>query len=284
MQDSRAILFGLVVLSLCSACSDGAANPKARADYTGAPPAKLSCVPNLDGKIDASEIQPAIGVPLSYLVSPAGTQRTVNVAGTVDSHGKHYWDMSVDYASDQLAHIEPTAIAGKWYEKSFPADAFVAPFDTADTVEQILREDDKAVYLLGLASHDKSPPEGQTLLIYDKPVSLLEFPLQPGVKFVSTGTVQNGKLRGLPYAGKDIYEVSDDAIGELKLPQLTFTQVHRIRTKVTNQPAVGTSTTQEQVSFYFECFAEVARITSLPNETAADFTTASEVRRLGIDR
>ena len=282
MHATRTLVLGFAVLSLCAACSDGAPNPTTRGSYTGAPPQKLSCVPNLDGRIDAKEIQPAIGVSLSYLVSPAGTQRPVDVAGEVDSKGTHYWDMSVDYASDQVADIEPTKLQGKWYEKSFPTDAFVAPFDAAGSVEQILREDDKAVSLLGLASHDKDPPEGRTLLVYQQPVSLLRFPIQPGQKFVSTGTIQNGTLRGLPYAGKDIYEVSDDATGELKLPDFTFTQVHRIRTKVTNQPAVGASSSQEQVSFYFECFAEVARITSVQNETKADFTTASEVRRLGI--
>jgi len=283
MHDLRTLVLCSAALLLCAACSDGAANPKARGAYTGPPPQTLSCVPNLDGRIDATEIQPAIGVTLSYLVSPPGTERTVNVAGTLDSKGNHYWDMSVDYASDQLAHIEPMAIAGKWYEASFPKDAFVAPFDPAGSIEQILREDDQAVRLLGLASEKKDPSDGRTLLVYQQPVSLLKFPLSPGEKFVSTGTIQNGTLHGLPYAGKDIYKVSDDATGELKLPQLTFTQVHRVRTKVTNQPSVGTSTTQEQVSFYFECFSEVARITSLQNETKADFTTASEVRRLGID-
>lgn len=282
MQPSRTFLPGLVVLSLCAACSDGGANPKARGAYTGPSPQKLSCVPNLDGQIDASELQPAIGVTLSYLVSPAGTQRMVDVAGAVDAKGNHYWDMSVDYASDQLARIEPMKIAGKWYEKSFPKDAFVAPFDAAGSIEQILSEDDQAVHLLGLASKKKDPSDGQTLLVYQQPVSLLKFPLKPGEKFTSTGTIVNGMLHGLPYAGKDTYEVSDDATGELKLPQLTFTQVHRVRTKLTNEPAAGTSTTQEQVSFYFECFSEVARITSLQNETKKDFTKASEVRRLGF--
>ena len=34
-----------------------------------------------------------------------------------------------------------------------------------------------------------------------------------------------------------------------------------------------------QISFLFECFGEVARATSQPNETNQDFTTAAEVRR-----
>ncbi len=277
------VLASVVLAVACAACSDGTPNPTTRQAYTGAPPQALSCVPNLDGQIDAAELQPAIGVTLSYLVSPAGQQRPVDLVGQQNAQGDHLWDMSVDYASDQLATIEPTAIAGKWYEGSFPTDAFVAPFDAAGSVEQILREDDQGVWLLGLASREQDPPEGRTLLAYDQPVALLRFPIKPGESFVSTGTIKNATLRGLPYAGKDIYEVSDDATGILRLPQITFTQVHRLRTKVTNQPAVGASTSQQQVSFYFECFAEVARITSLPNESATDFTTASEVRRLGFN-
>jgi hypothetical protein len=35
-----------------------------------------------------------------------------------------------------------------------------------------------------------------------------------------------------------------------------------------------------QTSFFFECFGEVARATSQPNETQDDFTTAAELRRL----
>jgi hypothetical protein len=286
MQSPR---LGLVPLALglaflCAACSDAPNYAPSRQNYTAGPSQQLSCVPNLDGVIDANELQPDIGVPLSYLVSPAGKERTVDVAGTVDANGDHQWDMSIDYATDQAAHIEAQTISGKWYASSFPDSAFVVPFDVADTTEQVLSEDDDALSLLGLASHDPNPSSGKTLIVYQTPVTLLTFPLKPGVAFTSTGTIVNGMLDGLPYAGKDVYSVSDDAIGELILPQVTFSQVHRVRTTVTNEPAVGANTSQEQVSFYFECFSEVARATSLPNETAANFTTASEVRRLGFNQ
>lgn len=284
MQRALVFSFALALAVTTAACSDAANHAPSRQDYTGGPSQKLSCVPNLDGVIDASELGPDIGVPLSYLVSPPGTERTVDVAGTVDANGNHHWDMSIDYASDQVAHIEAASISGKWYASSFPSSAFVVPFDAADTTEQILSEDDHALSLLGLASHDPNPSSGKTLLVYQAPVTLLTFPLKPGVKFTSTGTIVNGMLDGLPYAGKDVYSVADDAIGELVLPQVTFSQVHRVRTTVTNEPAVGKTTSQEQVSFYFECFSEVARITSLPNETKANFTTASQVRRLGFDQ
>ena len=83
---------------------------------------------------------------------------------------------------------------------------------------------------------------------------------------ISTGTIQTATLRGLPYAGNDIYEVSVDGSGEALLPSLTFTQVHRVRTRVTVAPAVGARTSRRQVSLFFECFAEVVRATSKPDD------------------
>ncbi len=94
--------------------------------------------------------------------------------------------------------------------------------------------------------------------------------------------MQNGTLRGLPYAGRDTYEVSIDAAGQLILPDLTFTQALRSRTHLTVEPAVGPNVSTRQTSWLFECFGEVARATSLDNEPNDDFTTTSELRRLGL--
>ncbi len=53
-----------------------------------------------------------------------------------------------------------------------------------------------------------------------------------------------------------VYTSREEAIGELALPDFTFEQVFMIRTKVTLQPAVGQSVSQQQVSFLFECFGD----------------------------
>ena len=264
-------------------CGDNKTRAPVYGDYTGAPPTTLECVPNLDGKIEASEVRPAIGTPISYLVSPATATRPVNIAGGPDKNGQLSWSFDTDYADDQVATVMPQAITGKWYETSFPPDAFVTPFDAGGTVDNIARQTDQSLLLLGVASDDQSPAEGQTLLIYDNPVEILRFPIQPGTEFVSTGVVQNGTLRGLPYAGKDVYEVRVDAEGSVVLPSLWFQQAFRVRTKVTVQPAVGASTSRRQVSYFSECFAEVVRATSLPDEPNEDFTTAAELRRIGFN-
>ena len=250
--------------------------------YDAGIPAPLACVPNLDGQIDSNEIQPAIGIPLSYLVSPSGTTRTVDVAGTVDSNNHTVWDFSVSYANDQDAQIQAQPLAGKWYAGSFPGGGFVVAQDAGDRLEGVIVYDAKGYHLLGLASTEQSPPEGQTLYVYDAPVDIFQFPLKPGQSFTTTGNVTNATLRGLPYAGRDTYAVSVDAAGTLILPSITFTQALRVRTTVTATPAAGQAQTTKQVSFVFECFGEVARATSQTGESQDNFTTAAEVRRLGL--
>ena len=69
----------------------------------------------------------------------------------------------------------------------------------------------------------------------------------------------------------------------IKLPGITFTQALRVRTHVTAAPAAGASVSKWQVSFLYECFGEIARATSENGETQADFTTAAEVRRYGLE-
>jgi hypothetical protein len=275
--------FVLILVALVSlGCSDNKSEAPTRGSYLGPEPSTLTCVPNLDGKIDSSEVQAAIDIPISYLVSPAGEDRAVDVAGLVGTDGTFRWDFGTDFATDQIAKITPGTITGKWYEASFPPDAFVTPFDAGGSVENVLVQDDQSLWLLGLASREPSPPEGKTLVVYQAPVELLRFPIQPGTEFVSVGKIENGMIRGLPYAGTDTYETLMDGIGEITLPALVFTQAHRVRTRVTLAPAVGASTSRRQVAWYFECFAEVVRATSKPDEPEADFTVAAEVRKIGL--
>jgi hypothetical protein len=271
-------LLPLLLLS----CGDNQTHPPEHSAYDGGVPAPLACVPNLDGKIEAKELQTAVGIPLSYLVSPQGKTRTVDLAGKTDDQGHLTWDFSVDYADDQAAKLEASPIAGKWYASSFPQSAYVVAFDAGDRVEGVYVYDTTGYHLLGLASTVENPPEGKTLYVYDAPVDVFRFPIAPGQSYTSVGTVKNATLRGLPFAGTDSYQVTVDAAGTLSLPSITFTQALRVRTNLTVTPAAGTAVTTKQVSFMFECFGEVARATSQNNETQNDFTTAAEVRRLGL--
>jgi hypothetical protein len=206
----------------------------------------------------------------------------VDLVGTVDGSGKRTWSWGTSLASDATVQIEAVPLTGKWYASSFPGGVFVTPFNAGDTLEAVYHQDDQALWLHGIASTQPSPPEGKTLYAYSQPIAVTKFPLTVGASWTSTGTVINGTFRGLPYASQDTYELSDDATGQLVLPDLTFTQAHRIRSKVTIVPAAGETVSTLQTSFFFECFGEVARATSQTNETSQDFTTAAEVRRFGL--
>ena len=264
-----------------SGCDDNLSIPS-RKPASGPEVQPLACIPNLDGKIDSKELAAAIGVPVHYVVSPPGTPRVVDLAGKKGKGGHFAWALSSDYADDESLVITPVLAKDQWYATSFPADAFVTPFDAGQRVDSIGRLTDQGLQLLGLASHLEAPAEGKTLLLYNPPIDLLRFPIAPGQTFVSAGQITNGTFRGLQYAGKDTYEVTVDGIGSIDLPSFAFDEVHRVRTKVTVEPSVGAAQTQLQVSFFAECFGEVARATSAAGETNPDFTQTAELRRLGF--
>lgn len=275
------VLLSLALLA--AACGDNLTLPPEREPATSEDPAELACTPDGDGVIERSELAAAIGVPIGYLVSPPGAERPVDLRGTPGDDGATAWDLSIDYADDRALRVTPQTPAGAWYEASFPEEgAFVTPLDPEGRNVSIgvLRED--GLYLLGVASAEADPPEGRTLLVYQEPILTLALPVVVGNQHVAVGTIEDGLIQGLPYAGRDVYEVEVDALGSLDLPQLSFDQVHRVTTKVTVEPVVGESVVQRQVSFYAECFAEVARATATDGEDEALFTAASELRRLGL--
>ncbi|MBX3216276.1 MAG: hypothetical protein KF850_29825 [Labilithrix sp.] len=282
MRRTSLPLLGSALVVVVAACGDNETPPPEKNAYASAEPEPLPCVPNLDGKIEARELSPQLGVTATYLVSPAGTERAVDLVGT-ERDGKRSWSLGLDFADDQVARIAAQKLEGKWYAAEFAGltDAFVTPIDAGGLTEGVYTHDESAFSLHGVASASPDGPN-KTLLKYDRPIALYRFPLAPGVTYSTTGEVRNGTFRGLPYAGRDTYEVRVDAAGELSLPDFTVTQALRVRTKVTISPAAGQVTTQRQTSFLFECLGELARATSKLDEPDEDFTTATELRRLGL--
>jgi len=282
---ARRIAAGAAIVwgALFGGCEDNLTHPVAPDAYVGPDVVELTCVPNLDGEIGATELAPTTGVPVSYLVSPAGATRAVDPVGVVDAGGRRVWDLTLP-DGDPTIQVVARPIGETWYAAEFPSDAISVPLDAAQTIDAIYRHDaGRQVFeLLGLASREEQPAEGKTLWHYEAPVVLYRFPLKDGARWTSVGEVRNGLVRGLPYAGRDTYEVEVAGSGRLELPDATFTQVLRVRNHLVSQPAVGAVSSRWQISFLFECFGEVARMTSASGEASADFTSAAEVRRFGL--
>jgi hypothetical protein len=270
----------ILPLIVLVACSDEATSLPPDAAYAADGQAPLPCVPVLNGMITSSELQVAIGASERFLVSPPNTTEPVDLDGTVDSSGQRVWNWSTSLATDEDFKLTPVTLAGKWYAGSFPDGQFVLPIDPADQTEGVYVHNDQAILLLGIASTEENPAAGKTLVVYETPVILYQFPITVGASWMSSGTSKNATLLGLPYAGTDTYATQVEASGQLVLPDFTFTQVLQVSTLVTIAPVAGETSTQRQVSFLFECFGEVARATSQQNETNADFKVASQIRRL----
>jgi hypothetical protein len=268
-------------------CAERTNPPADREAYAATALESPLCLPDLDGRITSSEIGAAFGVPVSYLISPGGTEREVDLLGVSADDGARVWDWSVDLADDQVLTVAARPIADFWFADELPAGSlqgaeFVVPLDAGGSILGIYRQDEAGLWLLGRASALEKPPEGRTLLSYESPVAVHRYPLEEGMQWVSVGVVENATLQGLPFAGQEVYEVQVSASGRLELPDLILTDVLQVRTRLTVDSAVGGSATIRQVSFLFECFGEVARATSHPGEPEEDFTIAAEVRRLGI--
>jgi hypothetical protein len=94
----------------------------------------------------------------------------------------------------------------------------------------------------------------------------------------STNSAVTGQADGVPSVYSEIYQSTADARGTLKTPLASF-PVLRVGTVLTR--TVGaTVTVIRSFSFVTDCYGVVAQITSRPDELAAEFATATEVRRI----
>jgi hypothetical protein len=232
-----------------------------------------ACLPNRDGVITADELPIALGATLPFY---AGTNRTVDLV----AHNGIY-DLSMQSPNDTVVAVGPVALSTQWYAASFPMGQFVV--DAGGGLDGIYHQDSTALWLDGTASHDEAPPAGKTLVQYAAPIALLRFPLQDGEAYSASAAFSNTTVDGLPLQGSDAVDV-DVALGQrLDVPFVQFSPVLRVRTNVTRTPSTGTPIINKRTTlFMFECFGEVARAESNPDEPNADFTTAAFVRRYAL--
>lgn len=251
----------------------------------------FSCLPNLDGRIDAAEVPVLLNRPVAYWVSASGAAQNVDLTGKVDAAGVRVWDFSATTQGQKKVQVTAVPLGDRWYAGDFPGGEFAAPADagapasgsSGSSIDAIYSQDDTALWLYGYASHDPNPPGGRTLLVYQTPVALIRFPVVAKASYVGKGQISGGEIDGLPYSGTDTYQVDVGGSGHLLLPGVQFTQARRIDTEVTVEPAAGgQKTSRRQTAFWFECFGQVVQVTSRPDENNVNFNVAAEVRRLAL--
>ncbi len=161
----------------------------------------------------------------------------------------------------------------------FPTGEFIT--DVGGGLDGIYHQDDRALWVDGIASHDEMPAAGKTFVVYDTPVPALRFPIADGDMFSAAGSTTTGIIDGLPFVGSDTFSVAVKASGRLDVPYVQFSPALEVQTSVVRK-AGTVSVTKHTTSYLFECFGEVARAESNVNEPAADFTTAATLRRFAL--
>ncbi|MBP9202797.1 MAG: hypothetical protein KBG28_02345 [Kofleriaceae bacterium] len=242
------------------------------------PSAAVGCVPDRDGVITAAELPVATDVALAYYTSPAGATRTIDLAVAGDPPR---WDLSSEEPDDERVDLVATPLGAQWYADQFPGGQFVAA--AGPGLDAIYHKDDAALWLHGTASTEPMPASGRTLVRYTSPVPALRLPLTVGDVDQTVAAISDGVVLGLPFLGEDRYAVEVVAAGRLDLPYVRFSPALLVRTQVVRAASSGGATTSRRsASFLFECFGEITRADSQPDEPAADFTVAASLRRLAL--
>lgn len=244
---------------------------------TFTPPTDGGCRPNNDGIITRAEFPGVVGASALYLVNRDGvTVDGVNTAGTV-TEGTRRWDFSARRMDDQPVLDEVLSPQGRWWSGQYADATFASVIDRATNLLGVYRLSATALELLGTVSTTAN----QTNLRFTPPVQILRFPLRVGDRWQQTVN-GNGTVNFTPLVNVTNYSTSVDAQGEVWTPAARFPALRVNTTLDQSIPLTVFRRTLRTYAFITECGGLVARVASVENDTAENFTRASEYRRLNL--
>jgi hypothetical protein len=241
------------------------------------PPTDGGCRPNNDGVITRAEFPGVVGASALYLVNRDGvTVDGVNTAGVL-TEGVRRWDYSARRMDDQPVLDEVLSPQGRWWSGQYADASFASVIDRSSNLLGVYRLSATALELLGTVSTTAN----QTNLRFTPPVQILRFPLRVGDRWQQTVN-GNGTVNFTPLVNVTNYSTSVDAQGEVWTPAARF-PVLRVNTTLDQSiPLTVFRRALRTYAFITECGGLVARVASVDNDTAENFTRASEYRRLNL--
>ena len=141
---SRRVVVATLGLTLALACGPNRTFPGPTPDVPGEEEG-FTCLPNLDGVLEAGELPVALGETVGFLVNPEGVSRSVDVEGRVDEAGRRIWDLGTDFADDRIVPIGPASIAQQWFAADFPEADYAAPVDLDGRVLGVYHTDERGL-------------------------------------------------------------------------------------------------------------------------------------------
>jgi hypothetical protein len=243
----------------------------------GTRPDATTCMPDQDGTITRAEMPFVVGATVLYAVNNDGTVvEGVDTAGMPGSSGR-VWNYAAARAEDHRVLDEVLAPAGQWWASRYPTASFAMVLDRANQIYGVYRAGDNALELLATVSREAN----RTDLQMDPPVAVLRFPLTEGASWEQTVTGR-GLYNFTAFQNVTRYTFRVDARGEVRTPAGRY-PVLRLRTDVDQSvPFTAFRRTQRTYTFLSECWGVVARVASVDNESAVEFTRAAEYRRLSL--
>ncbi|GAB4206159.1 MAG: hypothetical protein OHK0013_22590 [Sandaracinaceae bacterium] len=230
------------------------------------------CAPDRDGTITRAEVPLRAGLYATFRIAE---DAVVSTAG-VTMGGARRWDLSGALTGDRDERVELRAPAGAWWAGAFPLATYATELSASSENLGVFEVREDALLLLGVVS----PESGltQTRLTYDPPVPVLRFPLREGDAWTVTSTV-SGQALGAVTAYTEEYTFVADASGTIATP-FGEVAVIRVRSELERTQGLVPLDARRSFAFVSECLGTVATVTSRSFETDAEFTAASEVRRL----
>ena len=233
-----------------------------------------------DGRLDVDELPVAIGIPLRYTAATdEDAAIPVDVVGSASANGTR-WDFTGPVPDGAPFEVVAWALDGRWYADRFedaPAfaagrGAYVAPL--SDDMEGVFEKRDGEVLLLGVASVE----EDRTVVTYEPPITVLQFPLQVGATF-STETNGSGTFDFNPfYWSSDTYTSAVDASGTV---ETAAGPLPALRLRLEQEVIVGyLVVTQIKYSWLAPCIGVLAQVESDTGEDDPAFTHARHLRQV----
>ena len=238
--------------------------PQDTADSSG-------CIPNHDAQIERHEYPVDIGIQADFLRS---NNTAINLEGTIQN-GTYYWDFSSLSGQEQLESIEPRPSSEYWFAADFPSETYVNVLSYENSIYGIFSLTDEALYLHGMASFESGWTE--TLLSYDPPVRLLQFPLHLNQSWSDESSI-SGTLDGVWTFYSELYSHQIDETGYLNTPLGEF-PVLRINSQISR--TIGLlEYSNRSVSFMSECAGAITTIQAELDEADVNFQMAQELLRI----
>ncbi len=231
------------------------------------------CVPNDDGQLEWSEYPSTLSLSVPFYYASGVEIDLVGIQHSGDALRE--WDFSGPVAGETTVLVETPAPPDFWFADSFPRASYVTILSRENELYGVFTLSETGLFLDGVASFEGGWTE--TLLVYDPPAQVLNFPFAQGDSW-NTESIVTGTLNGVYSYHVENQTVTVDARGHIEAPIGRF-PVLRLHTQTTRQVGLLTYLSQS-MSFVSECYGIVTTAASEMDEETAEFTEAFELLRM----